>query len=52
MTHFDTDYGVDLQKQFFAHFLKGENNGWDAEPPVRLQIRHRCTPARPPRHRC
>ncbi len=39
-THFYTDYGVDLQKRFFAHFLKGEDNGWDREPPVRLQIRH------------
>jgi predicted acyl esterase len=39
-THFYTDYGVDLQKRFFAHYLKGEDNGWDREPPVRLQIRH------------
>ena len=39
-THFYTDYGVDLQKRFFAYFLKDEPNGWDAEPPVRLQIRH------------
>jgi predicted acyl esterase len=39
-THFYTDYGVGLQKRFFAHFLKGEDNGWDNEPPVRLQIRH------------
>ncbi|HEX6222695.1 MAG TPA: CocE/NonD family hydrolase [Acidimicrobiia bacterium] len=39
-THFYTDYGVDLQKRFFARFLKGENNGWDTEPPVLLQIRH------------
>ena len=39
-THFYTDYGVDLQKRFFAHFLKDEQNGWDEEPPVRLQIRH------------
>jgi predicted acyl esterase len=39
-THFYTDYGVDLQKRFFAHFLKGEDNGWDTEPPVRLQVRH------------
>ena len=39
-THFYTDYGVSLQKRFFAHFLKGEDNGWDKEKPVRLQIRH------------
>jgi len=39
-THFYTDYGVGLQRRFFAHFLKGEDNGWDSEPRVRLQIRH------------
>lgn len=39
-THFYTDYGVGLQKRFFARFLKGEDNGWDTEAPVRLQIRH------------
>jgi len=39
-THFYTEYGVGLQKRFFAHYLKGEDNGWDREPPVRLQIRH------------
>jgi predicted acyl esterase len=39
-THFYTDYGVALQKRFFGHFLKGEANGWDQEPPVRLQVRH------------
>ena len=39
-THFYTDYGVSLQKRFFAHFLKGEDNGWDQEKPVRLQIRY------------
>jgi predicted acyl esterase len=39
-THFYTDYGVALQKRFFAHFLKGEDNGWDGEPAVRLQVRH------------
>ena len=39
-THFYTDYGVELQKRFFAHFLKGEDNGWESEPQVRLQIRH------------
>ena len=39
-THFYTDYGVGLQKRFFAHFLKDEDNGWEREPQVRLQIRH------------
>ena len=39
-THFYTDYGVDIQKQFFAHFLKGEKNGWDKRPKVQLQVRH------------
>jgi predicted acyl esterase len=39
-THFYTDYGIAIQKRFFAHFLKGEANGWDKEPAVRLQVRH------------
>ena len=39
-THFYTDYGVGLQKRFFARFLKDADNGWDDEPAVRLQIRH------------
>ena len=39
-THFYTDYGVGLQKRFFARFLKDEDNAWDDQPPVRLQIRH------------
>jgi hypothetical protein len=39
-THFYTDYGVNIQKQFFAHFLKGEKNGWDKRPKVQLQVRH------------
>ena len=37
---FYTDYGVTLQKRFFDHFLKGEDNGWDREPRVLLQVRH------------
>ena len=37
---FYTDYGVELQKRFFDHFLKGENNGWDKQPRVLLQVRH------------
>lgn len=39
-THFYTDYGRDLQLRFFDHFLKGEDNGWDKEHPVMLQVRH------------
>ncbi|MDQ0142077.1 CocE/NonD family hydrolase [Cupriavidus necator] len=39
-TAFYTDYGVALQRRFFDHFLKGEDNGWDREPPIRLQVRH------------
>jgi predicted acyl esterase len=38
-THFYTDYGVQLQKRFFAHFLKGEHTGWGRQPPVQLQVR-------------
>ncbi len=38
-TNFYTDYGYDLQRRFFDHFLKGEENGWDREPPVLLQVR-------------
>jgi predicted acyl esterase len=39
-TEFYTDYGVGLQKKFFGHFLKGEDTGWKAQPPVLLQVRH------------
>ncbi len=39
-THFYTNYGVDLQKRFLGHFLKGEDNGWDKQPPVQLNIRY------------
>jgi uncharacterized protein len=39
-THFYTDYGVALQKRFFAHFLKDDRNGWDRQPPLQLQVRH------------
>ncbi len=39
-THFYTDYGIDLQKRFFGHFLKGEDTGWDKQPPVQLLVRH------------
>jgi predicted acyl esterase len=39
-THFYTDYGLALQKRFFARYLKGEQNGWEREPRVTLQVRH------------
>jgi uncharacterized protein len=39
-TQFYTNYGVDLQKRFFAHFLKDERTGWDTQPRVQLQVRH------------
>ncbi len=37
---FYTDYGVGLQKKFFGQFLKGEDTGWNKQPPVLLQVRH------------
>ncbi len=36
---FYTDYGVDIQKRFLGYFLKGEDNGWDKQPKVQIQIR-------------
>ena len=39
-TEFYTDYGVDLQRRFFDHFLKGEDTGWENQPRVQLQVRH------------
>jgi predicted acyl esterase len=39
-THFYTRYGVALQKQFFGHFLKGQDTGWKRRPRVVLQVRH------------
>jgi uncharacterized protein len=41
-THFESMYlpeAVALQMRFFDHFLKGENNGWDEQPPLILTIR-------------
>lgn len=38
-TSFYTDYGVQLQKRFFGHFLKGEDTGWSKQPKVQLQVR-------------
>ena len=39
-THFYTDYGRELQKRFFDHFLRGIDNGWDKVAPVILSIRN------------
>ncbi len=39
-TEFYTDYGVELQKRFFAAFLKDDDSGWRGQPPVQLQVRH------------
>jgi predicted acyl esterase len=36
---FYTDYGIDIQKRFFDHFLKGIDNGWDKTPPISLLVR-------------
>ena len=37
---FSSGYGLNLQRRFFDHFLKGIDNGWDKTPPVMLNIRH------------
>jgi predicted acyl esterase len=39
-THYYTDYGLPLQKQFFEYYLKGIDNGWKQRPPLILQVRH------------
>ncbi len=36
---FYLEYGMELQKRFFDYYLKGEQNGWDKEPRVWLNIR-------------
>ena len=38
-THFYSNYGSDLQKRFFGHFLKGDDTGWDRQPRVSLNVR-------------
>jgi predicted acyl esterase len=38
-THFYTDYGVDLQKRFFACFLHDDDSRWRDQPAVQLQVR-------------
>ncbi len=37
---FYADYGRLLQLRFFDYFLKGEQNAWDKQPRVQLQVRH------------
>ena len=37
---FYSTYGMNLQKQFFGHYLKGEDTGWLKRRKVQLQIRH------------
>lgn len=37
---FSSGYGLALQKEFFDHYLKGIDNGWEHGPRVRLNIRH------------
>jgi predicted acyl esterase len=37
---FSNGYGVALQKRFFDYWLKGEQNGWDRQPRVQLNVRH------------
>jgi hypothetical protein len=32
-------YGMQLQRRFMEHYLKGADNGWDDEPRVQLNIR-------------
>jgi predicted acyl esterase len=39
-TQYYADYGRELQKRFFDHFLKEEDNGWQTQPRVQLNIRH------------
>ena len=40
VTEFYTAHGHDLQSRFFGHFLKGQDTGWDRQPPVQLNVRH------------
>ena len=39
-THYYTDYGRLLQKEFFDHFLRGVDNGWERRPTVLLNARN------------
>ena len=39
-TDYYTPQGRELMRRFFDHFLKGEDNGWDRQPRVLLNVRH------------
>jgi predicted acyl esterase len=39
LTPFYSDESLALQKRFFDHFLKGQDNGWENEAPVMVQVR-------------
>jgi predicted acyl esterase len=39
-TEYYTQRGIALQKRFFAYFLKDEDNDWESEPRVVMQVRH------------
>ena len=39
-TEFYTDYGIELQKRFFGYYLKDEQNGWQNQPKVSIQVRY------------
>ena len=39
-TEYYTAYGVDLQRRFFARFLKGDDETWKDQPRVLMQVRH------------
>jgi predicted acyl esterase len=39
-SHFYSDYGLNLQKRFFGHFLQGRDTGWDRQPRALVNIRH------------
>jgi predicted acyl esterase len=46
-TEYYTRTGIALQKRFFGHFLKGEDNGWGRQPRVMMQVRHPEKPFEP-----
>jgi predicted acyl esterase len=39
-TEFYTNAGIALQKKFFGYFLKDEDNGWNNQPRIMIQVRH------------
>ena len=42
-THYESFYLPDyvaMQKRFFNFYLRGDQNGWEDEPPVKLAVRH------------